>query len=235
MSDETKDTGTPEQAAQGAGTGSDGSEGLNDQQKSEYMTLKRKAEEYNKLEREKRELEQRLANMEQIAYGGGARQATDPRAELLSQLQEQSQFDPASKAALWALQRAEVANAEMWLSGQLSSVPESKRERVAALVRSYNYQIGVPDALAMVTDPDADATKQRLAELEAENRRLKERAVLPNGSSPASTAPASMTGATTEETVPWSDVLRTYKQGGAAALALRNKVDTKAVRVDYSK
>jgi len=127
------------------------------------------------------------------------------------------------------------AQAESWLAGQLVSVPEAKRAQVAALIRNSVYQMSVADALSVVTDPESATNKQRLAELEAENARLKERGTQTHGVSPAAAQASSASEAATKETMPWSDMSRTLKNGGAAAAALREKMDKGLVKADYAR
>lgn len=230
-------SGTPNSAPEAADAanqeiaGRDGSE----QKWQEALKWKEKAEQYNKLETEKRQVEQRLAELERIAYGGGVKAATDPTAELVQRLQVQADYDDAAKAALLAMQEAANARAEQWLIGELLSVPESKRSRVAAIVRNQNYRIGVEDALAMVTDPDSATFKSRLEELQAENERLKARSQVQNGASPTSAYPANDAGAPKGQSVPWSEMASTLRRGGDAARDLRAKWDSGQIRPDYNR
>ena len=234
MSDQS---GTPEpnpasvHEAAKQGGGQDGSE----QKWQEALKWKEKAEAYNKLEAEKQAMEQRLMQMEQVAYSGGVQAATDPTAELVNQLQEQATYDPAARAALLAMQESAKARAEQWLIGELLNVPDNKRAQVAALVRSQGYQIGVNDALNLVTDPDSANYQKRLAELQAENERLKQRGQLANGSSPTSAYPASDAGGPRGETMPWSEMQNALRRGGEAARDMRRKWDSGEVRPDYSR
>jgi len=210
----------------------DGS-GSQEQKWQEALKWKQKAEEFNKVADEKKALEARLAEMERLAYARGAGQATDPTAEMIAKLREQAPYDPASQAALFNMEMTAKAQAEAWLANELLSVPESKRAQVAALVRGSTYQMSPNEALKLVTDPDASVAKNRLAELEAENARLREMAKQPNGSSPSMTAPAESPGFN-RESIPWSQAQATLRRGGAAAKELRDKMDSNVVRIDYA-
>lgn len=208
----------------------DGSE----QKWQEALRWKEKAENFNRLQAERDALEQRLMQMERVAYSGGVQAATDPNAELLKQLHEAAPYDPASRAALMAMQEAANARAEQWLIGELLAVPENKRAKVAALVRGAGYQIGVQDALEVVTDPDARAYQQRMLELQAENERLKQRS-MPNGASPSSAYPSADAAAPRGETMPWSEMSSALKRGGEPARLLRQKWDSGELRPDYTR
>ena len=230
-------TGTPETnpaSVNATATPSNGQDG-SEQKWQEALKWKEKAEAYNKLEAEKRAMEQRVQQLEQVAYSGGVQAATDPTADLVNQLQEQATYDPAARAALLAMQESAKARAEQWLIGELLAVPENKRAQVAALVRSQGYQIAVNDALNLVTDPDSAAYQRRLAELQAENERLKQRGQLPNGASPTSAYPASDAGSPKGETMPWSEMQFALKRGGEAAREMRRKWDSGEVRPDYGR
>lgn len=224
----------PENSEAGQAQAADGS-GLNAQQQKEYMTLKQKAEDYNKLEAKAKEMEARLAQMERLAVSQGREQATDPVADDIAALREQAAYDPVARATLRSMREAAEAKAEAWLSRQVADVPVAKRAQVEELIRAYGYQINAQDALKLVTDPDSSTSQSRIAELEAENARLKERAAQPHGVSPAAVTPATTSGATTKETMPWSEMSATLKRGGAAAAALREKMDSGAVKPDYTK
>lgn len=226
---ETNPASAHEAAKQGGGQ--DGSE----QKWQEALKWKEKAEAFNRLEAEKKAMEQRLAQLEQVAYSGGVQAATDPTADLVNQLQEQASYDPAARAALLAMQESAKARAEQWLIGELLSVPDNKRAQVAALVRSQGYQIGVADALNLVTDPDSAAYQRRLAELQAENERLKQRGQMPNGASPSAAYPASDAGSPKGETMPWSEMQFALKRGGETAREMRRKWDSGEVRPDYAR
>ena len=218
--------GTP--ATQKDGSGSD------DQKWKEALVWKQKAEEFNKVADEKKALEARLAEMERLAYSRGAGQATDPQAELIAQLREQAAYDPVARGTLMNMQMTAQAQAEMWLTQELLSIPEAKRAKVAGIVRGSGYQTSVANALSVVTDPDAESQRLRLAELEAENARLKERATLPNGASPAF-APPAQAASDNRETLPWSEAKHILKMGGPKAVELRNKMDSGTLKPDYTR
>lgn len=201
----------------------------------EALKWKQKAEEFNKLEAEKKSLEARLAQMERLAVGQGAGQATDPLTEDLNALREQAAYDPVARATLRTMEIAARAQAESWLAREVAGVPAAKREQVEQLIRAHGYQIGASQALSMVTDPEAAPLASRLKELEAENAKLKERAAQPHGVSPATTPLAAGASASqAKESIPWTDAIRVFKQGGPAAKALRDKMDSGAVRPDYN-
>ena len=213
----------------------DGS-GLNAQQQKEWMTLKQKAEDFNRIAKEKEALEARLAQMERLAVSQGAGQATDPMADEIAALRELAPVDPVARAALRNMEMTARAQAEAWLTGQLMSVPEAKRQQVATLVRNAGYQMGADEALSLVTDPDTKTMAQRLEELETENKRLKERAVQPHGVSPSTTQPASDAKVSDDiENMPWSEASAILKAGGDRARALRDKMDTRKVKIEHGR
>lgn len=218
----------------GTPTGTKDGSGSDAQKWEEALKWKQKAEDYNKLEAESRAKDARLAEMERLAYSRGAGQATDPQAELVAKLREAAPYDPASAAALIGLEKAAVNEVELWLSDSTAHLPEPKRSQVKGLIRGSRYQMSVDDALRLVTDPDTVTAKSRLAELEAENARLKERVAQPNGSSPAFAVAASSAN-DSRETMPWSEVQHTLKVGGDAARALRDKMDGGKLKVDYAR
>ena len=209
--------------------------GLNAQQKKEYMTLKQKAEDYNKLERRAAEAEARLAQMERLAVSQGA-QATDPMADDIAALREAAAYDPAARITLKNLEMTARAQAEMGLIDSTAHLPASKREQVRALIRNSVYQMDADTALSLVTDPDTKTKDQRLEELEAENKRLKERATKPSGVSPSTTQPASDASASTDvENMPWSEAQAILRDGGSRAKVLRDKMDSRGVKIDYAR
>ena len=227
--------GTPAVAPDGSGNAGtpvapsgDGS-GLNAQQQKEYLTLKQKAEDYNRLQREAEELRARVAMAEQMASMGP--RATDPMTELRSTLQAQAEYDPASKAALMAMAQNERLAAELWLSNALHGVPEGKKAQVAGLIRNSGYQMSVENALSLVTDPETMTLNERLAEAQKEIERLK--AAKPNGVSPASTVPASAdageSGVRSE--IKRSEYIATLKAGGDKARALMQAVGSNRTKL----
>lgn len=208
----------------------DGS-GLNAQQQKEWLTLKQKAEDYNKLQREAEELRARLAATEQMF--NTANRATDPMIELRSTLAAQAEYDPASKAALIAMAQNERMAAELWLSDQLLAVPAAKRDRVAALIRNAGYQMSAEHALSLVTDPEAKSLADKLAEAERELERL--RTARPNGSSPSTTTPATSSasdsvGASPRE-IKRSEYIERLKAGGPEARALMESVGSNKTKL----
>ena len=174
--------------------------GLNDQQKKEWMTLKQKAEQFNKLEAELAAERAKTEQLARLAYGG--QQATDPRIQRIAQLQEQAQYDPVAAEVLDTKREVLQIGAEKWLSDQMleNEVPRSKRESVAALIRANGYQMSVSDALSRVTDPDTKTLADQLTELRQENERLKN--AKPNGVSPASVTPANVSADEGNDTTP---------------------------------
>jgi hypothetical protein len=116
------------------------------------------------------------------------------------------------------------ANAEAWLAGQLISVPDAKRDRVAALVRNSGYQMGVHDALSMVTDPDTKTLAEQLEHAQREIARLSN--VQKNGSSPAAAVPSSANANDDSglKEMKRSDYLARIRAGGPAARDLMKAV-----------
>ena len=223
----SQETGQAEAASDGSGQ--------NAQQQKELMVWKQKAEEFNRVKQERDALEARLAQMERLAVSQGANQATDPEADEIAALRELASVDPVARATLRNKQEIWTARAEAWLAGQLLAVPEAKRSQVAALIRNANYQASVEEALAVVTDPESAVSKTRIAELEAENKRLKERAVQPHGVSPATTQPASDAKVSSVENMPWSEASAILKAGGDRARELRDKMDTRKVKIEHGR
>ena len=189
--------------------------------KEALESWKPKAEQYNKAEAELAAANARVQELERIAYGGGARQATDPRAELVAQLQAQAQYDPVAQATLLNMQETLEAKAEVWLAQQLQEVPKEKREQVAHLIRNAGYQMGAERALSLVTDPESKTLHDKLAEMQAELDRLK--TSKPNGTSPGSVVPATagQEDGGIQETIKASEYAATLKAGGDRARALK--------------
>jgi hypothetical protein len=146
------------------------------------------AERANQLERQLQESQAQLAELARRAYGGQA--ATDPRAELISKLQEQAQYDPVAAATLMNMQDNVLTKADNWLANEMleKEVPKAKQKAVAALVKANGYQLSVDDALRQVTDPETKSLTEQLAESKKELDRL--RNSKPNGTSPAATVSA---------------------------------------------
>jgi len=163
--------------------------GLNEQQKKEWMTLKQKAESYNKLEAELAAERAKNEQLVRVAYGGG-QQATDPAVEAYNAVLAQAEYDPTAKLTILNTQKAWVAEMEAGLAHQLLKVPEARRDQVAQLVRATGYRVSANDALNSTTDPETKTLSDRLAELQQENERLKN--AKPNGMSPASVTPANV-------------------------------------------
>lgn len=227
--------GTPAVAPENRDAGqakpqADGS-GLNAQQQKEYMTLKQKAEDYNKLAKENEEARARIEQLERMASGAGAGQATDPTTELVTQLREQATYDPVARATLLNMEMSAKANAEVWLANQLLHVPEAKRDKVAALIRNAGYQMSVENALSLVTDPDTKSYQEQLEEARKEIERLK--GAKGNASSPSTTVPAS-TNADESGSLPeikQSDYVATLRRGGQAAVELMKAVGENKTRL----
>jgi hypothetical protein len=190
-----------------------GDSGNNEQKWQEALKWKEKAENYNALERQLRDRDARLAQLEQLAYGGG-RQATDPYAEALAQAVEAAKYDPVAQVAVSAERRAVTAEAERWLSDEIlrHEVPKAKQEQVKYLVRNAGFQMGVEQALSLVTDPDSRNLAQQLAATQAELERMK--GAKPNGTSPAFAAPstASADDGKVLERIPRADYLATLNK-----------------------
>jgi len=204
---------------------------MNAQMKKEYMTLKQKAEEFNKLAEEKKALEAQLY-AERAANSRGAGQATDPQAAMLAQLREQAAYDPVAAATLMNMQDNAVTRAEAWLSQQLFNVPDAKRPRVAAVIRNSNYQLGVSDALAMVTDPETKTYAEQLEAANQEIARLK--GAKANGSSPANAVPATASadeGGGVLSEIKRSEYISTLKAGGPKARALMQAVGSNQTKL----
>jgi len=208
------------------GTGQDGS-GQDEQKWQEALKWKQKAEDYNRLEQQSREREARIQQLEQLAYGGG-RQATDPYAEALAQAVEAAKYDPVAQVAVSAERRAVTAEAERWLADELLNydVPKAKQEQVKYLVRNAGFQMGVQQALSLVTDPESRTLAQQLANTQAELERLK--GAKPNGTSPGFAAPSSASAddGRPKETIPFAEYAARLRQGGDAARELMQAVAT---------
>jgi hypothetical protein len=220
---------SPENSQAGQADAGDGS-GLNAQQQKEYMTLKQKAEEFNKLAEEKKALEAQLY-AERAANSRGAGQATDPRAELLAKLREAAPYDPASAAGLLSLEQAAINEAETWLMDAVSSIPEPKRGLVKGLIRSSQYQMPVDRALSLVTDPETKTYAEKLEDAQREIARLKN--ATKNGSSPASTVSAvsSADDVGTVKEIKRSEYIATLKAGGDDARALMQAVGSNRTKL----
>lgn len=215
---------TPENSNAGQGSGAADGSGLNAQQQKEFMTLKQKAEDFNKVKAERDTLEQRIVQMEQAIYSRGAGQATDPTADLVNQLREQAQYDPVARGTLLNMEMTVKAQAESWLANELVSVSAVKRDRVAGIIRNSGYQIGAAKAEEMVTDPETKSLADKLQEAENEIARLKNAKA--NGSSPASAVPstASADDDGSAKEMKRSEYLSVLKQGGQRAHDLMKAV-----------
>ena len=187
--------------------------GKDAQKWQEALKWKQKAEDYNKVEAELAAEKARNEELQRIAYGGGARQATDPRAALVAQLQEQAQYDPVAAATLLNMRESLEAKAEVWLANGLLRVPDHKREQVAALVRSQGYQLSPDEALKMVSDPETKTLAEQLAAMKVENERLK--GARPNGISPSAAMPSSANAddGRAQETMPRAEYLAAVTRG----------------------
>lgn len=215
--------------------------GLNEQQKKEWMTLKQKAEQFNKLEADLQAERAKNEQLARIAYGG--QQATDPRIARLQQLQEQAQFDPVAAEVLDTKREVLQIGAEKWLSDQLleNEVPKAKRESVSALIRAAGYQMSVSDALNRVTDPETKTLAEQLASLQEELNRVKN--AKPNGTSPASVTPATASAdeGSNRPKVPASEYVNTLRRASQpdateaerqAALELKKAVGSGKTRLE---
>ena len=116
---------------------------------------------------------------------------------------------------------------------QLMYVPQNKRDKVANIVRTAGYQMGINDALNLVTDPETKTLAQQLAELKNENERL--RSAKSNGISPSAAVPSSSNAddGRTKQTIPFTEYAAILKQGGPRASELMQAVGngtTKLVR-----
>ena len=222
--DDRSNAGTP-------GTGQDGSE-LNAQQKSEWMALKQKAEQFNRMEQELAASNARATELERIAYGGGARQATDPRAALVAQAREQAAYDPIAQLALENTRDNLEMKAELWLANQLLTVPQTKQAQVAALIRNAGYQMDANYALGLVTDPDSKAVNEQLAAARAELERLK--GAKPNGYSPASAVPATASAddGSNKESMTMAEYVAALKHGGDRARTIMQAVGSGKTKLE---
>lgn len=216
MSDVQAGTPTPTPDGSDAGTpvAPKDDSGLNAQQQKEYLTLKQKAEDYNKLEAALREKDAQLQELARRAYGGG-QAATDPRAELVQQLREQAAYDPVAQATLLNMEDAAIARAEAWLAQRITNVPEAKKAQVADYIRTKGYQVDEQYALKMLSDPETQTLAQKLAETQAELERIK--GAKPNGTSAAFT-PSATTSADdgkVQETIKRADYQSIISRGAS--------------------
>jgi hypothetical protein len=215
-------TPTPDDRTAGTPAVTKDDSGLNAQQQKEYLTLKQKAEDYNKLEAAMREKDLQIEELARRAYGGG-QAATDPYAEDIAALQQQAEFDPAARVTLRIAQKAEIAGAEAWLAKELLVVPEAKRAQVEDYIRTKGYSVGAKYAMRALTDPETQTLAQKLAETQAELEKLK--GARPNGTSPGFVVPATASGSgeVLDKITP-QDYAAILKQGGANALKLMEAV-----------
>ena len=232
MSDVQAGTPTPTPDGSEAGTpvAPKDDSGLNAQQQKEYLTLKQKAEDYNKLEAAYREQQQHLQELSRRAYGGG-QEATDPRVTLVQQLKEQAAYDPVAQATLLNMEDAAIARAEVWLGNQVANVPEAKRAQVADYIRTKGYQVDASYALNVLTDPETKTLAQQLAATQAELEKLKGHK--PNGTSPGFAAPASASAddGKVDTTIRFTDYIATINAGGPKAVELQKAVGTNRTRI----
>lgn len=220
--DDSQQAGTPEAAKDDSG--------LNAQQQKEWMTLKEKAQKFNQMEADLAAEKARREELERLAYSGGARQATDPRAELVSQLQEQARYDPVAAATLMNMRDSLETKAEVWLSNELLRVPENKRTRVAALIRNSGFQMDASGALNVLEDPEAKTLAEQLAEMKAEVDRLK--GAKANGASPAAVNPANASSDASRMTeIKRSEYTAILRAGGPRATELMKAVGSNETKL----
>lgn len=225
---EKPDAAKPENSNAGPDAAKDDS-GLNAQQQKEWMALKQKAEQFNKMEQDLATERAKNEQLSRMAYGGG-QQATDPDAEAYNQALGMVDVDPVARVAVRSAQRTFVAEREAGLAHQLLKVPEAKRDNVAAIVRASGYQASVQDALSAVTDPETKTLAEKLAELQAENERLK--GAKANGTSPASAVPANANAddGRTQETIKRSEYLDALQRGQAEGATEAEKDRARALK-----
>ena len=142
-------------------------DGLTPNQKALFLAQEQKAAEANRVLDENRNLRAQLEAAQQARYG--AVQA-NPLADLVGELQQQSQFDVNSRAALFALSAQAANAAENWLTSEMvkAKVPAEKWDAVADLVRQSGYKRPVRDALALSSGTDVPDLQRQL---EAERQR----------------------------------------------------------------
>lgn len=216
--------GEEQQQAQNPAQPADDS-GLNAQQKKEWMTLKQKAEDFNRLAEEKKMLEARVQQMERMGVGQGRGQATDPEADDIAALREQAAYDPMARELLRTKTDAALARAEAWLSDATASVQESKRDKVKAMIRNSGFQMSVAEATSFVTDPETKTLAESLEEARKEIDRLKN--AKPHGTSPASALPATANadeGGGPAKEIKRSEYVAALRQGGQHAHDLMQAV-----------
>ena len=143
-------------------------DGLTPNQKALFLAQEQKAAEANRVLDENRNLRAQLEAAQQARYG--AVQA-NPLADLVGELQQQSQFDVNSRAALFALSAQAANAAENWLTSEMvkAKVPAEKWDAVADLVRQSGYKRPVRDALALSSGTDVPDLQRQL---EAERQRV---------------------------------------------------------------
>jgi len=180
-------TPAPDDSKAGTPVAAKDDSGLNAQQQKEYLTLKQKAEDYNKLEAALQEKDAQLQELARRAYGGG-QAATDPYVQDIAALQQQAEFDPVARLTLRNIEATEMANAEAWLAKQLLTVPDAKRAKVENMIRVSGFRIGAKYAMEQMTDPETMTLAQQLAATQAELEKLKGHK--PNGTSPGFVQPA---------------------------------------------
>lgn len=230
--------GTPEQTPAATPSGATPAETpevseqvtVSKQFKEDALKWKGAAEEKNRLKDELAAERAKSEQLARLAYGGG-QQATDPAAEAYNQALAQAEFDPVARLTVLNTQRTVKAEAESWLARQLLDVPASKREQVEELIRGQGYRIGADRALEMLTDPDSKAFAQQMADLKAENERLKN--AKPNGVSPASATPANASAddGRTQETIKMSEYNSALLRASAEDATEADKDRARALKV----
>ena len=202
------EAGTPQATPTGsesAGTvgqvGADGSESTGKPvDPALAMAWKAKAEKFNDVEGENRDLRARLAAAQQYQYG---QVQPNPMAEMVTELQQNAQFDVNARASLATLTLQATQAAENKLTREMvrHRVPEQSWDIVEGLVRQSGYQMPVEAAIQLARGREVpDLAKQLAAERErsaALQKALDGRTVgggaSPNGN-PATTTPAAVGG-----------------------------------------
>lgn len=247
MSDPKSGTPDPnQQTANGAGTaggGQDGGEAASAKPVDPALAMawKQKAEDYNRLqdayEAERKAREQ----LEQAQAGQYQRmpQQDEQASEVLAKLQRDAAAgDYLAQSTLYTLQATQVTAYQSRLALDLAVVPEALRETVRNIVEQSGYRVSVAEARKQAEDvargKQYGDLEQRMAALEAENKRLKEASEARGRTVSTAVVPAAAPEPGSFD-LAGSEYRAALTRGGPEAIALRRAVDAGQKRVDWSR
>lgn len=241
-------SGTPEptpQAANNAGTaggGQDGGEAASAKPVDPALAMawKQKAEDYNRLQ-DAYEAERKAR--EQLEAAQAAQFQQQPQSEAANEVLVKLQRDAAAgdylaQSTLYTLQAAQMTAYQSRLALDLAVVPEALRETVRNIVEQSGYRVSVAEARKQAEDmargKQYGDLEQRLAALEAENKRLKEASEARGRTVSTAVVPAAAPEPGSYD-MAGSEYRAALARGGPEAIALRRAADSGQKRIDWSR